>query len=251
MRLLRRISPFAVALLGAVAEPARAQPLSPGACAATGTLADLISYGTTGCIIGDKLFKNFQSSISATGPGTAPTDPSQVTYALINRGGIAHGFSFTSTWFAPAGSVFDQSLRYQVWAINRPITDVHLNQFGDFVVPAQPGSPAPTGFISVNEDVCAGGQWVALECIGGQTYQLDTFMSGVLHRNDAFVNIVPSSMVDIVKDIRVVGGNTGAGFSIMDQYVTQTVPEPSTYAMFGVGALTLAAMARRRRAHRV
>lgn len=244
MRLPLKVT-IAALLCSTIVHPARAQPL----CPTTGTLADLIGYGTVGCVIKDKVFSHFGTSITATG-FTTTLVPGEIAYSVVNPVPTVEGFEFTAPWFAPAGGTFDQSMRYRVRTITGAplITDLHLAQFGEFLLGAAPR----TGFVSINEDVCVGDLFIPSGCAGGFIRSLSTVRTdlpalyGPNQHYDDSVWEPGVAIVDVQKDLLIYGGNGGAGFSIMSQYVTQT-PEPASLTLLGGGVLLLGGAASLRR----
>lgn len=243
MTMMRRFTLLLGVVVCATASEARAQ----AACAPTGTLADLVGLGSTGCTVADKLFSDFTTHFVSTGFSTGMT-AADVHYDLLNPTPFSHGFLFTSTWAAPGGGILDQSLLYHVSTITGApsITDIHLSQAGEFV-----NGVGSNGFVRIDEDVCVGDEFLT-GCAGGFVRSLSTNFSLNPALNGPNAHFAHSSwtpgvsMIDVVKDIRVDGGTAGAGFSIMDQYVTQT-PEPASYALIATGIGMLGVVGRRRR----
>ena len=222
------------------------------ACPTTGTLQSLVDLGGTGCVIGDKIFQFFGSTITATGFTTTLTE-SDITYTVINptAGANIHGFELSGSWFAPAGGALDHNLRYRVATLGGGplITDIHLLQTGEDVL----GQLPATGFVSMAEDVCAGALWVGgCAAGGGFIRSISTFYSenpalygpSVHEATSAWAPGV--SLIDVDKDILVFGGNGGALVSNFHQTVSQ-VPEPATVALMGGGLALLGLAARFRR----
>lgn len=229
----------------AVGAPARAQP----ACPLTGTLADLVALGPAGCAVHDKIFSHFVTTFTSTG-FTSTLTSADVAYTILNPTPWAHGLQFSAPWFAPAGGILDQSLQYRVRTSDEQprITSLRLAQFGEFVL----GSTEPTGFVSINEDVCVGDVFVPASCSAGTVRSLATLHSArpALYGPDRHVdaeNWYPGvAVIDVNKDLMVYGGDGGAGLSIMTQFVTQA-PEPASLTLVGTGAVLLIGVALRRR----
>ena len=238
-----------VALVAGPPSAARAQPV----CPAAGTLRSLIDFGATGCVIGDKVFHFFGSTITATGFTTTLTE-SDITYTVINPapGALIHGFELSGAWFAPAGGTLDHNLRSRVSTLAgaRFISDIHLLQTGEDVL----GNPPVTGFVDIDEDVCVGALFLGgCAANGGFIASISTFYSEnpalygpSNHEASAAWGPPYVSVLDIDKDIVVFGGNGGALFSNFHQTVSQ-VPEPATVALMGGGLALFGIAARCRR----
>src|ERR1035441_676394 len=110
-----KLSVFLAATLVAFASMASAAPLL---CTAVGgTMADYVALGSTGCVIGDKLFSNFL--YSSSGAGTATAMPaSAVLLVPVGVTTSNPGIVFSSEWDVPGSStrtsILDSSFGFTV-----------------------------------------------------------------------------------------------------------------------------------------
>lgn len=190
-------------------------PVMAAPVCVNGTVASYVALGTGGCEIGDKLFSNFATTNSGA----------WVNATVINPDPFHMGLQFGGLFIANAGMPFVASLQYDVTVIggaNR-ISDMELSVGGIGQIPA--------GVIfSVGEDVVAAGQHYGLE-VGN--------LNGPLVLSDRAV-WQPVNFIHVNKDITIVNNsNQNFNFSEVTQIVSQ-VPEPTTFALLGVGLLGFA-----------
>lgn len=206
-------------------------------------LSTLISGG--GSITqGDKIFSNFSATLnnSGTTPGaaTTPADLSGIDVNGIFLGGL-NGLAFSGNInaIAPPGTTasLDILLSYTVTVApgsGALISDIHLLFNG--TCRAQT-TASPTGICDVNttESVVDG-----TEIIGSA--QVDA-----LNQSDTadLTRLVTSATV--VKDISLTAiDNAVANISFIDQLVSQTVPEPGTILLLGIGLGAVGVWSRKR-----
>lgn len=203
-------------------------------------LSDLIGGGSL--TSGDKLFTDW--GFSAAGNVTNLLTAADINVTPITDVDGNFGFRLQSGFFAGAGQFADYLLTYKVTVLNpsKQIIDLHLVFNGAAV-----GTGANT---NVAETATAPGGFVKQLFVynnGGGNFDLS---------DEALFPGQPQSFLNVSKDIFLTGGaSTGQGFaviSLIDQTFSQTgrrdgVPEPSTLALFGVGAGTLGFLAWRRK----
>lgn len=202
-------------------------------------LSDLIGGGSL--TSGDKLFTNW--GFSAAGNVDVLLTPADINVTPITDVDGNFGFRLQSGFFAGAGQFADYLLTYRVTVTDptKQIIDLHL---------VFNGAATGGGNTNVAETATAPGGFVKQLFVfnnGGGNFDL----SDEVEFPDS-----PQSFLEVSKDIFLTGGSpTGQGFaviSLIDQTFSQTgrrdgVPEPSTLALFGVGAGTLGFLAWRRK----
>jgi hypothetical protein len=196
-------------------------------------LGDLVSGQSLQ--VGDKLFTNWNVHVAGY-----PMDAHDINVIPITDVHGNYGFRLQSGFFAPSGQFSDVLLTYRVTVLDptKLISDIHL---------AFNGATYGTGALAlVVEQGIAPGGFIRQAMV----YTPDQ-LSDVVFFEDA-----PQSFINVSKDIFLFGGVDPQGFAIIsfiDQTFSQTerggpgggesVPEPSTLALFGLGAGTLALVA--------
>jgi len=166
-------------------------------------------------------FSNFTFNSSVIPPGTPALGAAGVNMAEYHAGQEA-GIEFSGAFFAPANTIVDYKLTYVVTApagfvINDAILGVTYNSFGG------------TGSVSVGESLFNPNTGVGIGSLG-LSNPPGTPVSQT-------INFAGLQSILVKKDILLVGGNLGAGISIIDQGFssTGTVPEPASWALLGIG----------------
>jgi len=186
------------------------------------TLAALIGPPPTTFTNLDKVFSDFTYS------GPTPPSAAQVAVNPFNLPGppaeIGMQFAPSPAWNATMGTSNDWVITYQVNSTGSAITDAYLQITG--------GLSGGNGNIDVSETI--------------------TNLAGtvVLGHLDAFITPTSMQLVDttsfagqpgvlVTKDIDVVGSTSNSGMttlSVVDQaYSQQSVPEPTSLALLGIG----------------
>jgi len=186
------------------------------------TLAALIGPPPTTFTNLDKVFSDFTYS------GPTPPSAAQVAVNPFNLPGppaeIGMQFAPSPAWNATMGTSNDWVITYRVDSTGSPITDAYLQITG--------GLSGGNGNIDVSETI--------------------TDLTGtiVLGHLDAFITPTSMQLVDttsfagqpgvlVTKDIDVVGSTSNSGMttlSVVDQaYSQQSVPEPTSLALLGIG----------------
>jgi hypothetical protein len=193
------------------------------------------NYVGTSCGIGDKTFSNFGYSTA----GTNQLPASSITVNPITTQ-YNPGFLFNAPWGVQAGQTQDSLISFTV-NVNpggNDINDLSLYMLGAGVL--------GTGQVSVAETYCAGDTFADLCAHGTEGTLLTILNSGtsILHASASFG---PVSVVDVVKDIELLGGSNGSAALVSgvgNQF--SEVPEPGSLVLFGSGIVGLAGMIRRR-----
>ena len=201
------------------------------------TYASYLALGSGGCTIGDKTFFGF------THGGDVAASSIDVT--VVNDG-TNFGFIFQMPLAVISGSgatgtaVADVGLTYNVAVTSGAalITDVTA---------LQTSSTIGSAFATVSETVCVGSTLPG--CEGGTIMSLDTSDA------DPFDQITfgPVSVVGLSKDFVVAaancpnGGCSFASLSIVQNTVSQTVPEPSTLLLLGSALVGVATWSRKKK----
>ena len=202
-----------------------------GACIVT----SYDNYIGTSCGIDDKTFSDFSYSTS----GTNPMPASSITVNPIDTP-FNPGFLFNAPWGVQAGQTQGSLIGFTV-KVNQGgnlINDLSLYMFGAGVI----GS----GQVTVAETYCLGDTF-ANQCANGVEGTLMTILNSntsILHDS---VSFNPVSIVDVKKDIELIGGGDGSATLVSGvQNQFSEVPEPSSLLLFGSGIAGLAGMVRRR-----
>jgi len=161
-------------------------------------------------------FNNFTYS---TDPVGTPPSAANVTMTEFHAG-IEAGITFSGGFFALPGQLNDYHLGFDVTApAGFVINDALLT--GVFNIPA--GS---TGFIvNVGETISDANSGLVLAQLSidpGSNTGTPVFFTGTNH-------------IHVQKDILIFGGTGGAGISVINQGFSSAVPEPSSWALLGIG----------------
>lgn len=193
------------------------------------------TYIGTSCGIDDKTFSDFSYSTA----GTNHLPASSITVNPINTP-FNPGLLFNAPWGVQAGETQDSLLGFTV-TVNpggNLIDDLSLYMFGAGVL--------GTGQVSVAETYCAGDTF-ANGCANGITGSLLTILNSgtsILTAHVTFDN--PVSVVDVRKDIELLGGSNGSAALVSGvQNQFSEVPEPGSLMLFGSGVAGLAGVLRR------
>ena len=201
------------------------------ACVSGNSLASYISLGTTGCIIGDKIFNDFGysgTSSGATGGTTQPTAGQIAVTTLGPSGSGANelapvfptdiGLLFNSSWNANGDGTFsDGFISFEVTVVNGAgynITDAGLYQTDNM----------GPGTATVGEAGCSGSVYPCTQTWGVAT-NAGTFISDTIFS--------PTGTLSVTKDINVAGayGGTTSISGVEDIFSQSPVPEPRTTAL--------------------
>ena len=202
------------------------------------TLDRLISGDLVGgCIVDDKLFDNFSYAVASQGGGATVPSASSITVTPLLTP-FNPGLRFTSFWAAGPGSFADSTLGYTVTVLpgGNLITDNSL---------LMAGGHTGTGIAAIEEVKCVGGTF-ADDCLGGNLVSLHTTHSAVAVVPFDRAVFAGVSVVDVVKNIGVVGGVDGtATITTFDQRYSEVVPEPGTLLLVGLALMSLRLLRRR------
>jgi len=187
------------------------------------------------CGIDDKTFSNFSYSTA----GTNPLPPTSITVNPINTP-LNPGFLFNAPWGVQGSQTQDSLIGFTATVnanSNHLIDDLSLYMFGAAVV--------GNALVTVSETYCAGDTFADL-CAHGTEGTLSTYLGGGLSKLHDSVTFNPVRVVDVVKDIELLGGGNGS-FAVLSGVSNQfsEVPEPGSLVLFGSGIVGLAGVLRR------
>ncbi len=206
-----------------------------GAASCTVTSYDNYLGPGFSCGIDDKTFQNFSYS-------TAGTNLMPASSITVNPITTFHdpGFLFNAPWGVQAGETQGSLIGFTV-NVNPGgdlINDLSLAMFGAGFL--------GTGQVSVAETYCLGDTF-ADSCANGIQGSLLTILNSGQSKLTDSVSFSPVSVVDVVKDIELVGGSNGSAALVSGvQNQFSEVPEPGSMVLLGTGALGLAGVLRRK-----
>jgi len=210
------------------------------------TLQDLLNGSSI--TVGDKTFSNF-SNFSQSNSGTAPAvSAGDISVTGINSSSLGPGLQFqTSDWSISGVGTQDTKFSYTV-TVNDPTMRLHDVSMGMFQGTVGNGTGSN---ITVTEGVSANGSSIlpGNGLFVGQANTGSGNFSQMLFAGPVFT--APQTSVSVTKDIGL--NNTDSGttaFSVLTQNFSQistAVPEPSTLAVAGLGALGFIGYGLRRR----
>ena len=104
-----------------------------------------------------------------------------------------------------------------------------------------------TGSASIAETVCLGDTF-ANGCLNGTIAQLTTVDNNTLVKLSDHITFAPVRVIDVVKDLELVGGPNGSAFvsGVQNEFSEVATPEPGSLLMFGTGIVGLSGLLRRK-----
>lgn len=204
----------------------------------SGSLADYMALGSTGCSIGDKIFYNFDFNLFKIADTVTPPTAAGVSIKP-DTAGATMTLDFTGTPFAALQGGFAD---FGIWYTVK--TDKGQNTIIAGQLTAA-GSAGGTGFAAITENVCVGQDFYSVGCPGpgGMGVLIDKDTAGGID-NVVFNPLV--NKVAVYKDIIVSAGTGFVAFSQMTQSWTQ-VPEPGAAFALLMGLSGIGYALRRRR----
>jgi hypothetical protein len=154
--------------------------------------------------------------------------------ATLNNPGVLFSFGFGGDINRVQDETF--ALTVTVPSGRAPITDLTLLMLG--------AGFTGTGSASIAESACLGDLF-ANGCAHGKVVQLTTFDNSTQVKLSDTMSFAPVTVVEVVKDLELGGGTDGtAVVSAVENYFSESIPEPGTLGLVGIGALGLGSLLR-------
>jgi hypothetical protein len=211
--------------------------LAPGAAVSapcsSGSLADYIALGSSGCTIGAASFSDF-AALPVPAAAT-PIAPTAVIVLPFEAGPDEPGLRFLVDVSASASEFLDVAIGYLVSAPSLVRATLALE---DTAVTGD-------GVVTAIEDLCFGGPFAGgpLGCTGASSDTLIAFDVGDDAELAVGLDFGPVAALGVVTDLGVDGG-LGGSAALSAATNRFLVPEPTTAVLLAAGALALA-LARR------
>jgi hypothetical protein len=211
-----------------------------GACS-SGSLADYIGLGSTGCTIGDKTFNDFAYSKAGIFPiRSAEIGVTPCPSMFCGNIGVPlseEGFVLNAAWQVLAGQTLDSTITYSVTS-TASIVDAFLLGVGMGV--------ATAGLVTVAETLSNGALLPTIGARGLPTSSGSVTFPGV--KSLTATEGIGLTGGDGVARISVVANAFSQGVSEPTNAVSQSqVPEPASKLLFSSGLLALGWYVRRRK----
>ena len=214
---------------------------------ASGVYADPVSYSIAdinssgGILIGDELFDSFTVT-SSSSPSLVPPVPSgiEITPVEIND---SLGFKVNSLWLASGGQWEDSTIQYRVGLTAQAAAQGSVID-GNALYTTGVGSGSTSGGVaSIAENLFA--QYPALGVPFFAT-ESNYYISPTNMCTQGSATFAPVTSLWVVEGVGVSGGSGPGAVQLGEFYQTFQSPEPSTFALLGIGAIGLFGYARRR-----
>lgn len=211
-----------------------------GTCEDGASLEDYIGLGSTGCVIGDKVFSDFTYATLFANDATPVAAADVIVHTIA---GPDIGLTFEGEWYSTFTGVLSQTLSYTVGTVSgRPlIKDNTLTFYAYTGITSDP-------FASVIESKCLGAAFSPYPTCGGTIASLIVFDSPLISQDTAHLDFSPVSIVGVRNVIFVSGGTGTAEIESFTNTFSQ-VPEPGLLLLLGAGAS--GSLVHRLRKHRI
>jgi hypothetical protein len=206
------------------------------------SLASIIQSG--GLVIGDKRFDLF-SIVTTKSKNAVASGADEITLTAVYIDGD-YGFKVNGLWLAGASQWADSTLSFHASILDSYIAQGYAFKDNTLWLSGYGVSTnASGGMVSIAENIYPSA--AKKNALANEYVYYTSEQDNITEDSAVFT---PATQLWVVKDIAVFGGGGTAGSAHLSEFYqtfSQTVPEPGTLVLLGVGGLGLVGFAMRRR----